>query len=97
MQYECMMSCNMSALYIPHQKKKGMPNIDDVRVVSGKSHSYLWLVLTERLTQMWLVYLQKGAIYMTYITTYPPTGTHAFNATWTALHTLRECIHVLQK
>jgi hypothetical protein len=23
MQYECMMSCNMSALYVPHQKKRG--------------------------------------------------------------------------
>jgi hypothetical protein len=26
MQYECMMSCNMSALYVPHQKKS-LPNI----------------------------------------------------------------------
>jgi hypothetical protein len=26
MQYECMMPCNMSVLYIPHQKKKS-PNI----------------------------------------------------------------------
>jgi hypothetical protein len=23
MQYDCMMPCNMSALYVPHQKKKG--------------------------------------------------------------------------
>jgi hypothetical protein len=35
--------------------------------------------------------------YMTYITTYPPSGTHAFNAAWTALHTLQERIHVLRK
>jgi hypothetical protein len=34
---------------------------------------------------------------MTYITTYPPSGVRVFNATWTALHTLRECIHVLRK
>jgi hypothetical protein len=26
--------------------------------------------------------------YMVYITTYPPSGAHAFNATWTVLHTL---------
>jgi hypothetical protein len=35
--------------------------------------------------------------YMAYITTYPPSGAHAFNTAWTALHTLRERIHVLQK
>jgi hypothetical protein len=29
--------------------------------------------------------------------TYPPSGTHMFNAAWTSLHTLRECIHVLRK
>jgi hypothetical protein len=34
---------------------------------------------------------------MTYITTYPPSGTHAFNAAWTTLHTLQERIHVLRK
>jgi hypothetical protein len=35
MKYECMMSCNMSALYVPHQKKSS-PNIDGIRIVSGK-------------------------------------------------------------
>jgi hypothetical protein len=34
---------------------------------------------------------------MTYITTYPPSGTHVFNAAQTAMHALRECIHVLRK
>jgi hypothetical protein len=34
---------------------------------------------------------------MTYITTYPPSGTHTFNAAWTTLHMLRECFHVLRK
>jgi hypothetical protein len=33
----------------------------------------------------------------TYITTYPPSGIHAFNAAWAALHTLQERIHVLRK
>jgi len=32
-------------------------------------------------------------IIYTSITTYPPSGAHAFNAAWTALHTLRERIH----
>jgi hypothetical protein len=41
MQYECMMSCNISVLYIPHQKKKSSPNIDDVHVYCGKTHSSL--------------------------------------------------------
>jgi hypothetical protein len=38
MQYECMMSCNMLALYVL-TKRKGVPNIDDVRVIRGKTHS----------------------------------------------------------
>jgi hypothetical protein len=35
--------------------------------------------------------------HMTYITTYPPSGAHAFNTAWTALHTSKECIRVLWK
>jgi hypothetical protein len=34
---------------------------------------------------------------MAYITTYPPSGAHAFNVVWTMLYTLQERIHVLQK
>jgi hypothetical protein len=34
---------------------------------------------------------------MSYITTYPPSGAQAFNATWTALHMLQERIHALRK
>jgi hypothetical protein len=34
---------------------------------------------------------------MTYITTYPSSDAHVFNAVWTTLHTLRECIHILRK
>jgi hypothetical protein len=37
-QYECMMSCNMLALYVPHQKKR-LPNIDGIRILGDKSHS----------------------------------------------------------
>jgi hypothetical protein len=35
--------------------------------------------------------------YMTYITTYPPNGAHAFNVVWTTLQMLQESIHVLRK
>jgi hypothetical protein len=35
MQYECMMPCNMLALYIPRQKKK-VPNIYGICIVGGK-------------------------------------------------------------
>jgi hypothetical protein len=34
---------------------------------------------------------------MAYITTYPPSGVHAFNAAQILLHTLRKCIHDLRK
>jgi hypothetical protein len=33
MQYECMMSCNMSALYVSHKKR--LANIDGVHVIGG--------------------------------------------------------------
>jgi hypothetical protein len=36
MQYEYMISCNMCALHVPHQKKR-LSNIDDVRVVGGET------------------------------------------------------------
>jgi hypothetical protein len=36
-------------------------------------------------------------IHITYITTYPLSGAHMFNAPWTMLHMLRERIHVLRK
>jgi hypothetical protein len=32
--------------------------------------------------------------YMTYITTYPLSDAHAFNAAWTALHTPQRRIHI---
>jgi hypothetical protein len=64
MQYECMMSSNMSALYVPHQKKKILPNIDSVCIVGGKSRSSLWLDLMIWLTKIWLAYLQKSTIYI---------------------------------
>jgi hypothetical protein len=47
MQYECMMSCDMSSLYVPYQKKR-LPNIDGIRIIGGNSHSSPWLVLTRQ-------------------------------------------------
>jgi hypothetical protein len=35
MQYDCLMSCNMSNLYVSHQKKSS-PNIDGICIVGGK-------------------------------------------------------------
>jgi hypothetical protein len=42
-------------------------------------------------------YRRAQYTHMTYITTYPPSGAHAFNTARTALHTSQECIHVLRK
>jgi hypothetical protein len=38
--------------------------------------------------------MEEHNIRITYITTYPPSGAHAFNVAWTTLHMLRERIHV---
>jgi hypothetical protein len=43
------------------------------------------------------VHVEKHNIHITYITTYPPSGTHTFNTAWIALHMLQERIHVLRK
>jgi hypothetical protein len=98
MQYECMMSYNISALYVPHQKKKGAKyrwrmcsrwKITLIPMVSSNDMTYsnVVSVLAENTTD----------IYVTYITTYPPSDACAFNGTRTTLHTLREHIHVLRK
>jgi hypothetical protein len=60
---------SMPVLYVL-TKRESLPNIVSVRIVGGKSHSSLWLVLAVWLTQTWLAYLQKTHVYMTYITTY---------------------------
>jgi hypothetical protein len=43
-------------------KRKGVSNINGVRIVGDKSLSSPWLVLAVWLTQTWLVYLQKSTI-----------------------------------
>jgi hypothetical protein len=48
MQYDSMMPCNMSVLYVSHQKKKLAQYIDSVRVVGGKTHLSPESVLTRQ-------------------------------------------------
>jgi hypothetical protein len=97
MQYECMMPCNMSALYVPHQKKKG--DKYRWRMCSQWQNVLIPVVSSNGMTYANVVSVpaEEHNRYMTYITTYPPSGVHAFNATWTALHTLQERIHILRK
>jgi hypothetical protein len=47
MQYECMMPCTCWP-YMFLTKRKCLPNIDVVRIVSNKSHSTPWLALTKQ-------------------------------------------------
>jgi hypothetical protein len=73
-------------------------HLGGVHIVGGNPHSSLWLVLTIRLTKCGQCTCRRAQYtYMTYITTYPLSGAHAFNAARTMLYTLRERIHILQK
>jgi hypothetical protein len=71
MQYECMMSCSMSALHVPHQKKKfakylwcthSQWQITLITVVSPSDMTF---------TNVFSVPAEKHNRYMTYITIYP--------------------------
>jgi hypothetical protein len=78
-------------------KEKVLPHIGGVRTLSGKSHSTPWLAF-DTTSETWLAYLQKSTIiYDIHHHLSLPRGVHVFNATWTTLHMLRECIHVLRK
>jgi hypothetical protein len=97
MQYECMMSCNISALHVPHQKKifakyrwhtHNWWQITLIPVVSSSGMTY---------TNMISVPAEEHNRYITYITTYPPSGAHVFNVAWTILYTLQERIRILRK
>jgi hypothetical protein len=87
----------MPVLYIPHQKKRFTKyiwrtynrwQITLIPVVSSSSMTY---------ANMFSVPAEEHNRYMIYITTYPPSGARVFNDVWTALHTFRECFHVLWK
>jgi hypothetical protein len=79
-------------------KRKSAPNIDGVRIVGGKV-ALIPVVSFRGMTyaNMLSVPVEEHNRYMTYITTYPSSGAHMFNAAWIALHTLQECIHVMRK
>jgi hypothetical protein len=82
----------MLVLYVPHQKKSFTKyrwwQITLIPVVSSNGMTY---------TNVVSVPTKKSQIYMSYITTYLPSGVYVFNIARASLHTLRECIHVLQK
>jgi hypothetical protein len=65
-----MMACNMSALYVSHQKKSS-PNIDGVCIVSGKV-ALIPVVSSSSMTDAneVSVPIEEHNRYMTYITTY---------------------------
>jgi hypothetical protein len=75
-----------------------LPNIDGVHIVSGKV-TLIPVVTLNGMTYTNVVNVptEEHNRYMTYITTYPPSGAHAFNAAWTMLHTLQERIYTLRK
>jgi hypothetical protein len=87
----------MPVLYVPYQKKAFAKykwrtynrwQLTLIPVVSSSSMTYANVVS---------VPAKEHNRYMTYITTYPLIGARTFNATRTALHMLREHIHVLRK
>jgi hypothetical protein len=79
-------------------KRKRVPNIYGIRLVGGKV-ALIPVVSSSGMTytNVVSVLVEQHNRYMTYITTYPLSGAHAFNAAWIALHTLQECIHVLRE
>jgi hypothetical protein len=92
------MSCQYVSPIRSTRKEKLLPNIDGLRIIGSNSHSSPWLVPMIQLTKRgYHTYRRAQYTYMTYITTYPSSGAHAFNASWIALHTSQECIHVLKK
>jgi hypothetical protein len=87
----------MSVLYVPHQNKSFAKyrwcmynrwQITLKHVVSSNGMTYANMVNIPP---------EEYNRYMTYITTYPPSGACVFNVARTALHTLQEYIPVLRK
>jgi hypothetical protein len=78
-------------------KEKLLPNIDGIHIVGGKVALTPVAVLT-RLTYAIVISVpaEEHNIHITYITTCPTSGAHAFSTAWIALYTLRERIHVLR-
>jgi hypothetical protein len=57
-----MMSCNMSDLYVPHQKKKGDKYIYSIRLVGGKVALILVVSSSGIIYANVVGYLQKSTI-----------------------------------
>jgi hypothetical protein len=91
------MQCHDNMLILSVSHKKNLPNIYSVHI--GWHNTLIFMVNSNNTTyETWLAYLQKTQqIYMTYITTYPPSDVHAFNDVRTTLHTLQKRIHILRK
>jgi hypothetical protein len=96
MHYEYVIPCQHVGPRRSSPKEKLLPNIDDIRIVSSKI--VLILVINSNSITYAIVVnipIEKHRYIYSYITTYPSSGTRAFNALRTMLHTLREYIHVL--
>jgi hypothetical protein len=87
----------MSVLYVPHQKKSFAKY--RWRMYSRWQIALIPIVSSSGMTDanMISIPVEEHNRYMTYITTFLPSGTHAFNAAQTMLYTLQERIHILRK
>jgi hypothetical protein len=87
----------ISVIYVPHQK-------NFFAKYKQRTYSRWWITLILIVNSSGMTYTNMASIpaeehnrYMTYITTYPPSGVCVFNAARTILHMLWERIHVLRK
>jgi hypothetical protein len=94
----------ISVLYVSHKKKSFTKyrwrtysrwQIALILIVS--SSGVALVLICKIMTNVISVPAEEHNRYMIYITTYPPSGARVFNDVWTALHTFRECFHVLWK
>jgi hypothetical protein len=88
---------NMLVLYVPHQKKT-------FAKYRWRTHSQWQIALIHVVCSNGMTYANVVSVptkehnrYMTYITTYPLSGAHAFNTAQIVMHMLRERIHVMRK
>jgi hypothetical protein len=94
----------ISVLYVSHKKKSFTKyrwctysrwQIALILIVS--SSGVALVLICKIMTNVISVPAEEHNRYIIYITTYPPSGTRVFNVARTALHTLKEHIHVLRK
>jgi hypothetical protein len=87
----------MPVIYVPHQQK--MFAKYRCRTYNRWQVAFNHVVRSNDVTYANVVSIptEEHNRYMTYITTYPPSGARAFYVARIALDTLRKCIHVLRK